>query len=799
VRVVFTIADLLELYIYIYILHYKLTTPNMWKKFLGVMALIGLLSSQTASAVLIDEVNAPGVTPPLESLTVTPGTFNPGEGETVEITVEVNEPSLVTLKVLDPATNDAVATLYSSEVVETSRVDTYAGILGNGSVLADGDYTVNAFAVSTSSRNMSEADVVLTVTSDPSQNGDVEIEKFDVSTTAYNPLEGNLRFEYDLSVVADAVQFEIVDLATDDVVASAVETDTDGGSFEWDGTDEDGANVPASDYLATLTAVVGHDMVSATLDFDVVYDTPSGGSVIITNVEVDPYPTWDPSEEDLELEWELEEEVDDFVLYAEEVSGSKDVELWEDEDMDDDDYEFEWNGLDEDDDYIDEGLWAIVWEADDDTYSVVVDVEYSAPEVSDDLFVTKTTFDNTIDEFSYVVFLLEDDALVTVEVMDGNKEVVTLMDEEELSKKKWYAVKWDGMDDDGDEEDEGEYEFKVTAANLANDDAYSTKTVDVEVEEDDPSNKTNATNDFINPIVIPKTTTEGAVIEYTLDDEAEVTVEIFKGGKSSNPEVVLEDDVVKSEGTYTVSWDGRDEDGKKLDKDEKYSYRVTAKTVGSTSKTDKERGFFVIGYEGGVGVEPTPPGSTGKSCGFYDVPTTSPYCEAIAWAKAEGIFVGDPNGAFRPYDFLKRAESLKVTLLAFGVPVLADDMTDLGFTDTIVGEWYMKYLRTGKFYGMVNGYEGTTLVKPEYEINRVELLKYVLEAAETVNGYNVPVCNVSYYNDTAEKTWYTDYVCMAHDYDLYNTYAGYFYPGNKVTRAEVAQLLYRLSNSGLLQ
>lgn len=765
----------------------------MWKKFLAVMALVGVLSTQTASAWLVDDQDAPDNNPPVASFTVTPETFNPGAGESVEVTLAVNEPSLVTVKVIDPVTSETVDTLYASEVVQESKTVTYGGLLDDGTPVADGVYDVDASVVTLSRTGSQDASVSLTVVSTPAELTVTELEA-DASVLDLTVVDAVLKFTFAVNKEAD-VALEIKD--GEDVIKTFDALTGTSGEFAWDGRDDDGSLVEAGTYEAVLTATTADETATSSVDVEVKYNG-TADSFIITNVEVDPNP-WDPSDEELDIEWELEEDVDDFLLYAKQ--GNEEIELWEDEDMDDDDYELEWNGMDDDDDYIDEGVWELVFEADDDTVSYFVTVEYEAPEIDNNAFVTKTSFDNTIGESSYVVFLLETDAIVTIEVMDGNKDIVTLMDEEELEKEKWYAVEWDGTDDDGDEVDDDEtYDFLITAANVANDDVETTMTIDVDVEEDDPSNKTNATNDFINPIVVPKGTTEGAQITYTIDDDAEVTLEIFKGNKSSSAEIVLEDDVLKAAGTYTVSWDGRDEDGKKLDKDEKYSYRVIARTVGSNSKTDKERGFFVIGYEGGVDGEPDPtPKPNPENCGFYDVNSTSPYCEAIAWVKANGIFEGNPNGTFGQYEFLNRAEALKVVLEAFDVPVLADDYTNLGFSDTIVGEWYMKYLRTGKFYGMVAGYAGTTEVRPDYEINRVELLKYVLEAAETVQNYAVPVCNVSYYNDTMQKDWYSDYVCTAHDYDLYNTYSGYFYPGNKVMRGEVALLLYRLNEAGLLQ
>jgi len=795
----------------------------MWKKFLAVMAIVGTLAAQTAFAA--DPV--PGGTPrantPLVSIEASPTTFNPSLG-VMTIKVTVSQDANVVVKVLDLKTGTMVAQPMPAQLVTTgSKTVTYNG-LSQGKPIADGSYVVQAIASNLNRTVNDDDEEYFTVVSSSTPETPFTFVSFALSTATFNPTKGILTFNYSLSKTPSEASVTIKTEAGADVVtiSDAAPTSKD-GTLTWDGTINHGSTVVADGkYTATFVASSGGSEVhSQPAPFTITTATTPVlpgviNSTILKNVFASPNP-WDPSDEELEIEWELSKDVKDFSLVAKRWNSTmtdyvESIELWEDEDMDQDDYEFDWNGLDEDDEMIKEGNWDLVFKADNDTvhYSPIV-VQYSQVAINSDLFVTKTPFDNSIGEFTYVVFRVDQASKVTVEVTKkGGKRVETLMDEEEISKNKWTAVKWDGTDKDGDDVDEGSYQFKITAANVSNEDIKTYAYADVTVEEDEVSNKANATNDFITPVVVDKNSSEdsvNAVVQYTIDDDTEVTVEIFKGTKSSNPEIVLEKNVSKSKGTYVLYWNGRDEDGKKLDKNAKYSYRVTAKTEGSANKTDKERGFFVIGDSKTMTVEPPvvnppvvePPVVEPEDCGFWDVDESSEYCTAIAWVKDAGIFDGNPNGAFKPYNFINRAEALKVVLKAFDVPVLPDDYTNLGFADTITGSWYMKYLRTGKFYGMVSGYAGTKMVKPSEQINRVELLKYVLEAAETVGGYDVPVCTAKYYSDTQSGAWYSDYVCMAHDYNLYNTYAGYFYPGNKVMRGEVALLLYRLAQAGLLQ
>lgn len=771
----------------------------MWKKILSVMAIVGLLAAQTALAA--DPVPGDGpspYTPLLSSVTVAPSTFNPTAGETTNLRISVSQPVYVGVKVIKGEDYSVVKIVTPSILVQpsTGKNIVYDGKI-NGSVLANGNYFFYLSATDVSGNTIEYKRISFNVNSTPVVE-DLTVKSLTVGSNGVFDLTKDSKIGFNFEVNKTSTVALVIKNTAGEVISTLSSlTNVNTGTFEWDGRDSSNRLVEAGTYTAALTATAGTETASKSVNFTVKYDGVVD-SYIIKNVILDPNP-WDPSEDDLEIEWELAEDVKKFSLTAIRDDGKK-IELWEDEDMDADDYDFDWNGLDDDDDYIREGVWILEIKADNDIQRPSVMVKYSVPSIYDDVFVTKTSFDNTIGESTYVVFRTEDSSLVTVDVLkSNNKEIETLMDEKEVSKNKWYAVKWDGTDDDGDEVNEGTYKFRVTAANKANSDIKSSRIVEVTVEEDTVSSgKSNITNDYIYPVIFSKNTTSSVELGFEIDEEAEVTVEIFKGTKTSNPEITLMKNQTLQAKDYKMIWDGRDDDGKKLDNNTKYSYLITTKVGGSSSKTDKERGYFVVGEEGGVDdpTPPTPPET--QDCGFWDVTTSSPYCTAIAWAKSEGIINGYPDGSFRQYSFINRVESLKVALKAFNVSILPDDRTNLGFKDLIIGEWYMKYVRTGKFYGMVHGYGSTKLVKPAEEINRVELLKFVLEAAESVKGYKVPVCNATYYPDATDG-WYRSYVCLAHDYDLYATYSGYFYPGNKVMRGEVALLLYRLNEAGLLQ
>jgi len=781
----------------------------MLKKLLSVVALVTMLATQTAFAA-VDNA-------PLKSFTVTPTTFNPKDGEKLTATVAVTEPSLVSLKVLDITTSKPLVTIYSSKTVTTSDTVQYAGMYSDGTYLPEGQYLLDAIVTNTTRTISTDGVVEITVDYDNNEppvltgcevKSDGVIQDAEISPCMWNPDDEELEITWELDDDVDDFTLTAEKSGEDDVeLMDEEDVSEDDYSYDWDGIDEDDDEIEEGTWNIVFEADNDELTIPVVVDYDYDEDnedvTGSCGSAqdlgVIENADVDDC-TWDPTEDDLEITWELNDDVDDFTLTAEK-SGEDDVELMDEEDLDDDDYDFAWDGLDEDGDIVEEGTWYIVFEADNDRIRIPVKVSYDDDDNNDSddvkinsMFVTKTSLDNDENEFTYVVFKLDDDATVTVDVLKGSKTIDTLVDEKDLDGDVWHAIKWDGKDDDNDKVKEGDYKFKVTAENDDND--KTTKSVTVEVKEDElSSNKSNVTNDSITPVIIDKGTTTGAQVTYKIDDDAEVTVAIYKGDKTSGEEIFLEKNKDKKAGTYTIKWDGRNDDNKKLSEDTKYSYLITAKVDGSSSKVDKERGYFVIGEGSTIGGSTTNCSTTG----FWDVSTSSPYCEAIVWAKQKGIIDGYADGSFRQYNFINRVEALKVALEAFSLPILSSNYTNLGFTDVQTNAWYVPYLRTGKFYGMVAGYGGTTLVKPASEISRVEILRYIFEAAEAKSDYEIPVCNSAYYSDTTSGTWYSNYVCLSHDYELLATYSGYFYPGVKATRGEVVLALYKLYQEGLLK
>ncbi len=545
---------------------------------------------------------------------------------------------------------------------------------------------------------------------------------------------------------------------------------------------------------------------------DPVTNDPSG---LITDVELNPDDEWDPSDEELIIEFELEEDVDDLVIEAR--NGSEVIEIAEEDDLNDDDYEFEWDGTDGDDEYVDEGFWDIVIEADDATYVATIKIEYDAPEF-EEIFLSREQINLDDEEVTDVVFKTDRDALVTIELYyNGNRREMEIWDEEYVDGDEWYAVRWDGTDDDGAPVDaDVDWELRVTLKNEAVKKASEIRNLDIDVDDDDnrSSSRADIQRDLLDPTLLDPSE-NSANIDFCIDDDAEVSLTIHRNLSGGGNEVAeLIDDEDYDQGCYSISWDGSDNDGDEL-RDDIYSYKIV--TDGGRSN-DTAVGRFVIEDFGDDDDDDDdddspfyPPNNYSECGGYRDTEfLDNETCSAIEWATERGIFSGYGDGSFQPYKDINRAEVLKVTFEAFRGKVIIQPATgtNLGFSDLDPNAWYMPYARTAQMNGMLDGYGGTSLAGLNNTINRVELLKFVLEASRAFDGFYIPNYNDVYYSDVnafdPSQQWYKNYAGVAYTYNLFETNFNsgsgerMLSPGAAVRRGEVALLLYRMNNAGLL-
>jgi len=171
---------------------------------------------------------------------------------------------------------------------------------------------------------------------------------------------------------------------------------------------------------------------------------------------------------------------------------------------------------------------------------------------------------------------------------------------------------------------------------------------------------------------------------------------------------------------------------------------------------------------------------------FNDVPSGSEYYDAISYLQTEGIVDGYPDGSFKPYQTINRAEFTKIIVGASGYNPSQDpsgydiySLSGLNFSDLEDGAWYNPYLREAKKLGFIDGYPDGTF-KPATEINFAESSKIIVTSTGgDFAGAGYP-----------PEDWYHKYVNVLENGDAIPTTINSF--DQKITRGEMSEMLYRL-------
>lgn len=183
---------------------------------------------------------------------------------------------------------------------------------------------------------------------------------------------------------------------------------------------------------------------------------------------------------------------------------------------------------------------------------------------------------------------------------------------------------------------------------------------------------------------------------------------------------------------------------------------------------------------------------TGTGCGtaFPDVPAVLPACGAIEGLAARKVAGGFPDGSFRPFRTLTRAEAARLLAAARGwAPVPGGEPA---FTD-VAGHWAQTqgYVQAAVAHGALQGFPDRTF-RPDAPVTRAQLIKMAAAAA----GLAAVKEPGSVYWDLPSGHWALGWAAAARQAGLIGSSAAYplwsgtnLGPDQEVTRAEAAMLL----------
>lgn len=150
------------------------------------------------------------------------------------------------------------------------------------------------------------------------------------------------------------------------------------------------------------------------------------------------------------------------------------------------------------------------------------------------------------------------------------------------------------------------------------------------------------------------------------------------------------------------------------------------------------------------------------------------YQESIEALAADDIIQGYPNGNFGPDDFLDRAQMVTLMMRSLYPESIDPDARNC-FID-VFSQWFAQYVCPALELGIIDGNDDGTFAGGRF-LNSAEAYKIIIESFE------FPL------ESSGEGEWYTPYVEMIHDHNLFSKYNRL--PSKQVTRAEVAYLIHQ--------
>ena len=188
---------------------------------------------------------------------------------------------------------------------------------------------------------------------------------------------------------------------------------------------------------------------------------------------------------------------------------------------------------------------------------------------------------------------------------------------------------------------------------------------------------------------------------------------------------------------------------------------------------------------GAGSTNPNAASSTGVG-GFSDLEDCEWVKPAVSYLGSKGVVSGKGANIFDPYTPVTRAEFTKMVVLAFGIGTIAYDGS---FSDVSDSDWFAPYVAAAYKAGVVNGI-GEGKFDPYSQITRQDMAVLLYRA----KGMSPCPEEKDVYYDSA---YISDYAKSAVFALYFNGIAlgygdGNFGPLNNATRAEAAQMIYKL-------
>jgi len=758
---------------------------NVLKKLVTAALAVMMLVPQAALAYNM------GVSPVITNAQATPNPYDPSTGF-ITINYTLNTDAVVTVEIYNGST--LIRNLGQASKMAGANSSSWDG-KQNGAYVNEGTYSYRIVASNVWGSDTETGSI--TVDFAANQGTAPVISNDYASPNPFDPHTQSTNINYSLNTSA-SVTVSILDGST---VVRTLGTVTQGAGSNyvtWDGR-INGVIAVEKTYTYSINAsnAYGNDTETGTVT--VSYASQSGTAPNVTNTYASPNP-FDPNYETTAIHYTLNTNADVTVSI---LKGNSTVETLQSAvSKSAGTYSVTWDGRDSNNNPFAEGTYTYRVSASNsygsDVETGTITINYNGGDICTvpsitSHYVTPNPFDPDNDS-ARITYTLNTAAYVTVTIRNNSGVIKTLVDDVNLSSGTNNTY-WNGKDYRGDQVEDGTYTYRIYARNYCGSDSEQS-TVRVE---GSSGNNGNNNGDFVDDYgnLISNVRVENAVFNPNDSERAKllfdvdknnvkITVRIIDEGKNTVRSLVTNQQYDNSDDN-SVYWNGKDNNSRVVE-DDLYLFKLEARYGNDYEVAYR---YLEVDTDGRlIGF----PSGNGKYCaGFTDVSADNPYCKAVELMKVQGIFTGYPDGTFRLYSPINRAETTKVVLLAMGYTIMPSDGSNLGFWDVDRNAWYMPYLRTARSKGIIHGYPDRSF-RPNNAPNKVELLKIFLEGT----GISLPYCNAAPFNDTPAGSWYSKYVCFAANNGLISgDYAGNLYPAAPMTRGDVAMLFYNFYVRGL--
>ncbi|MHB9093375.1 MAG: FlgD immunoglobulin-like domain containing protein [Eubacteriales bacterium] len=535
---------------------------------------------------LAEKVVIAARSPLLSNVSDTPDPFNPLNGDQSNISYTVSSDAIITLKILK-GTTTVIRTI---NIVGITPAGTYTiswdGKDNLGQVVADGTYTYQLEAVSplVSTFKNTYKDTTVVDTAAPTITG---------LTVSQNPLKIGVayqNFKFTLSKNA-SVTTKVVDSAGTPVKTVTNAEPRNGGSvtISWDGTNDAGSYVPEGTYTGVINAVDNYGKTSG----DQIISFVAGYQPAVNSAAVAPNP-YSPGKGNATISYNIS---NNALVTVKILSGTTSlVTLVNNQNLPAGDQSVTWDGKDGTGNVLGDGTYTLQVTAVSPTVSTfsstlkpTFTIEGKPLEITG-FSLSPDPFKITLNSLS-IKYTLSENATVNIKVYQGSTTLRNIASGESRNAGANTNV-WDGRDNAGNYVPEGTYTVSVSGSDASGNSTEVAGTI--------AAGYVPGISDVAHTPEPFNTTAGPAAVNFTLSNDAKVTLTILKGTAAvrTYPAVTL------SSGANSVGWDGKDDAGKYVS-DGPYTYQLDA--VSPTVSAFKST------YKGTITVEAADPILSGLS------------------------------------------------------------------------------------------------------------------------------------------------------------------------------------------